>query len=553
MADAGQVLTASALVLWGGVTALLGLTLGAASVRVRLALWLTMPGWVAWQEWSQLEALSVVPLYALLVLLLLASLLEGLAWWRGAAKRPRWLLALVALPLWAVPPFEAWVVAFDAEDHRRDRWTDAFDGLHEILEQRYAFGAHKAIDWDGLRERFRPQVAEAESTGDEEALYLALRRYVFSLPDGHVSIRSPRHEALWEEAAGAGFGFALLALDDGAVVTHLLEDDGPAARAGMQWGAEVLTWNGQPVRAALQAVSTVWTSRPIATQENRALVQQQLLTRAPAGTRLEITFQNRDGPSPQTVTLTARSGGLDTYWASVHADVRAPVEAPVTHEVLRPGVGYVRVDSLEHSASGQSPPEALDQALEDLVAQGVRGLIIDVRGNRGGMDQLVPQMMGRFTTQELYYEGVTVFSPLLGRFTQLISLRVEPRPPVFSGPLVVLVDHRTKSSGEGFALLAKSIPSARVMGLHATDGSFGMAEATVHMPAGITVGFPWGQSVDGDGAVQVEGDHALHGGVQPDVRVPLTWERARAMYLDGRDVVLDAAVVSLRDSDKPLR
>ena len=49
--------------------------------------------------------------------------------------------------------------------------------------------------------------------------------------------------------------------------------------------------------------------------------------------------------------------------------------------------------------------------------------------------------------------------------------------------------------------------------------------------------------------IQVDSDHTLQGGVQPDVRVPLTEESARAMYIEGRDVVLEFAERFLQEEE----
>ena len=81
----------------------------------------------------------------------------------------------------------------------------------------------------------------------------------------------------------------------------------------------------------------------------------------------------------------------------------------------------------------------------------------------------------------------------------------------------------------------------RVVGMHATDGSFGLASAFVSVPAGIEVIYPWGQSLNQAWVVQVDSNHLLEGGVQPDVSVPLTFETAKSIYAEGDDVVLDFA------------
>ena len=73
---------------------------------------------------------------------------------------------------------------------------------------------------------------------------------------------------------------------------------------------------------------------------------------------------------------------------------------------------------------GRTPAEAMDVAMRELMGQGTRALVLDVRGNRGGLDQLVPKMMSYFTAEPIHYEGMSTYNELLGRFTKLLSLDV---------------------------------------------------------------------------------------------------------------------------------
>ncbi len=73
------------------------------------------------------------------------------------------------------------------------------------------------------------------------------------------------------------------------------------------------------------------------------------------------------------------------------------------------------------------------------------------------------------------------------------------------------------------------------------DGAFGTTGASILLPAGIDVGYPWGQSLDQNGIIQVDSNDALEGGVQPDISIPLTLETAKSIHVDNNDVVLDFA------------
>ncbi|MEM7116681.1 MAG: S41 family peptidase [Chloroflexota bacterium] len=518
-----------------------------ASERWWELIWLVIFGLAGWQLWHDALLPSMMPIYLLLVIMCFIFLIRRYLQWGNnvASQRRLWssvIAMLLSLPLLAIPVVEATVLPFDGFDYRQDGWVEGFDGMHATLQKRYAFGKWKQINWDELYARHYPQVVAAAQAGDEKAYYVALRGYVFGLSDGHVGIDGEVHGAVETAVIGGDFGFALLKLDDGRVIAQIVDPHGAASRAGMAWGAEILTWNGLPIHEAVASVSPVWASRPPATAQNLSLTQHQLLTRAPVGAEIAITFRNQDERQTESTTLKATNDRFKTYRESVHWQMAGPPSDSVDAMLLDDGIGYIRIAALEPTSQGLDPVDAMEQMMQQMVADGVQALVLDVRGNRGGLDTLVPAMMGYFAPTRLYYEGITVYNPLLQEFSRLFSLHVDPNDLQFTNPVVVLVDHRTKSSGEGFGLIAKALPNATVIGMYGTDGSFGMSSSSIMLPTGIEVIYPWGQSVDQNGVVQVDGDAQLVGGVHPDSRVPLSLETARAIYLDGEDVVFDFAL-----------
>ncbi len=522
--------------------------------------WLVTASLVLWQLRYDGLLFSMVPVYFLVVTVLGSAIVRRMRTGRrsrteagvpgagDAANRKgrtlaRLTLGLLSLPLLLVPVIEATVVPLDIDDLRDETWVEAFDQLHTTLESRYAFGDWKRIDWDEIHARHAPAVTAAQQANDPVAYYRAIRAYLFELPDGHIGVDGPEREAARFAEIGGGFGFAMLRLDDGTAIAHVVEPGGPAAEAGMAWGARIIELHHSPTAAAAAATSTLWAGRPPATTQVASIVQYQLTTRAPVGTERTVTFQNPGATHTRTVVLTAEDDDYATLDASRHR-VGLDDVTPVAARMLDDGIGYVRISSLNSPGNGPNPVEAFDRALQTVDDAGA--LILDTRGNRGGRDDYVPAIMSHFTPERLLYEHLAVRSPI-GRGTiRLYSLHTEPRQQQYTGPVVVLVDHRTKSSGEGFALIAKQLPNATVIGLEGTDGSFGIVGGSVLLPTGIEVGYPWAQSIDDDGKVQIDGDHRRRGGIEPDIVVPLTFKAAKATHLHGQDVVLDHAIHWLR-------
>ena len=109
----------------------------------------------------------------------------------------------------------------DSADYSTLSWSDAFKAAHTKFSREYAFSAWKGVDWDALYHRFLPRIEQAQSAGDGQAYYLALHEYVFSIPDGHVSLKATDTAmltAVSRQMAGSGFGLVLAELDDLRVV-----------------------------------------------------------------------------------------------------------------------------------------------------------------------------------------------------------------------------------------------------------------------------------------------------------------------------------------------
>lgn len=550
------------------VTILFILFLPFTRLRKRYARWLdVVPTFAALQVLLHLFIIGSLermwPVYLLAMLLFLLSLKQLVksapiheqkrSWARLSLAIVGRVFALLLLVL----PFLPSSLLSSSQDVRDLGWSEGFDIMHAQLSQQYAFGQWKAIEWDALYAQFAPRIAAAEANNDVKAYYLALREYAFSIPDGHIELgadgaASAFVKQLKAEAVGGGYGLALLELDDGRVIAHILLSDGPAAQAGIEWGAEMVAWNGQPIQEALDQVSILWAELPHATLEGQQLEKLRFLVRAPVGNEAEITYQNPSATSPTTVRLSAVDDKLETLQRTQILNEKFNrFEPPVQAEILPSGIGYIKITVISAVPGGATPVEDIKEAIEMFIEEEVPGIIIDVRGNIGGADSMVPNMVDFFFENQDFYEQAAYYNINTKNFEVAPSstLLIEPDTPHYDGPVVVLIDKGTLSSGEGIPLTIQRLPQGTIIGTHGTYGSFGLTGGRINLPAGYALNFPTGQSLDAKQTIQLDSNHTLQGGVQPDVRVPLTQESARAMYIEGRDMVLEFAERFLQEKE----
>ncbi len=421
-------------------------------------------------------------------------------------------------------------------------WTEAFQALHEKVSKEYPFNEIKDIDWDSLYEEFAPRFEEAEEDEDEVAYYLALRDYSWSIPDGHVGmgIGEIGNQMFMEETEG-GYGFAVTGLDDGRVIAHIVLDGGPAAEAGMKWGAEILEWNETPIDEAIAAV-TPW-SKPHSSEHSLRIQQYRYLLRAPAGTEAEVQFQNPGAAAPTTASLTAIPE-RETFSATSVFEGFDWNSLPVEYEILDRGYGYIRISSLSEDIN--LIIRLWEYALERMIENQVPALIIDMRQNTGG-SPLGSFFAGYFVEERIDLNRTYYYSEKTGEFeTYGPPDYTEPDGDLYyDGQLGVLVSPGCMSACEDVAWTLSQLEQTRVFGYYPSDGIYGeVARGQYQLPGGYAFQAPTGMTKDMDGEIIIEGT-----GVVPDVHVPITEETMYAEYVEGEDVVLKHAIEVM---DRPL-
>ena len=426
-------------------------------------------------------------------------------------------------------------------------WTEAFVKLNETMSHQYAFTEWKDIRWQALYNKYLPQIESAQSEDSFEDYYIALRAYINEIPDGHVKVSDIAD--ITDKYIGGGFGFSVAQLDDGKVIVTWLDPSGSAQAAGLQVGDEITEWNGHPIANAVEAVSTIFTGNP-ATHENLKQKQLAYLVRAPLGT--ELTFMLTDSRS---FSLTAYDDQMlslkKNYPSAVVSDkLRDMVlgnenpdpepEGVVEKRMLDGNILYIKlwalVDlDLKQTGKPVSTLNLMREAVDYANENRCPGIILDIRNNAGGLDEMVTEIMGLFYSDKTFYEYQKH-----GDSDELTALYIEPGAQHFEGKIIALVNSQCISSGEGVALGIKNLPNGETLGFYGTNGSFGMAGAKVKMPGGITVDFPYGQSLDQDKHIQLDSRNGV-GGVSPSIRIPMTEENALRIS-NGEDIELEEAL-----------
>jgi len=439
-------------------------------------------------------------------------------------------------------------------DYRNLSWSHAFIDLNALMKERYAFTAWRSVDFDALNATYAPRIAAAETSGDRAAYYRAIREYLYAIPDGHVLVVAESGGDFGAKYAdiGGGYGLSLVQLDTGNVVVGHVANGSAAEKAGIRYGDEVTGWNGKEIHAAINDTSLIWAVKKPSTEEGMQLQKTRLLARAPVGTPAVLKITYGAVPHPRTLELTAYDDGYESltrgtfFLGALVNDIGA--ENPLTDIQPQLGTGPISVRTLpgeytyitvyEESYAVYQPFKAAVQAA---VANRSPGIVIDLRYNKGGDDNLAACMAGWFVKDPVFYEYITKYDPGSGEFPPLIKTWTQPQAGRYDGPVAVLVSPDTISSGEGLPNVFSRTGTGAIVSFYGTNGAYGLNNVRAVMPEDLLVLFPDGASLDADGTIQVDSDASHAGGIAPTARVPLD-ENTLARAMAGEDVQLTYAI-----------
>lgn len=458
-------------------------------------------------------------------------------------------------------------------------WTEAFDEMHAKISKEYAFTDWRGINWQNLHSTFRLLIANAETHKDEAAYYQTLRDYFLSIHDGHVAI-SPKTDDSSKAFVsqqlsaniGGDYGLIITPTDDGKYIVSYLTSGGSASSAGIKLGDEVVSWKNIAIAQAIANEPKTWANETVtdqssgktygtmfnpATQAGLRYEQTRFLTRDTIGNQAVITVFRPSTGANITATLDARDDQKQTLnLTNLYAGVN--LDHIVTYEILPSGFGYLKiVEELDSSAELADVRAAVTQ----FVNSRVQGVIIDVRGNVGGDDQMSASIAGFFYVGSTkLYESSTYYNNQTGKFEPTPSsppVYVVPTTPSYQGPIIILTNLGTISSGEGIPMALKNQSNVHILSFAPnTHGAFGMSSSFVALSgnsssnSGIIyyISYPDGRSLDKNNQIQVDANASLQGGVATDIIIPMNAATAIDTYTNGNDTALAYAVNCLQTS-----
>lgn len=401
------------------------------------------------------------------------------------------------------------------------------------------------VDWAGVRERYEPLAAKAES---DQELHEMLQQMLNELHQSHFMVippeaipklrlnkepgeaAAPAHEgdeALEEEELlfslnfketeklSTGIGIDLRVLGGSAVVTRV-EPGSSAARAGLRPGFVIKKVSGQ----SLDFIIAQFEKHPLWGTLIRPELPVFLLAGFINGEQASTVRVGYLDAANRLRTVNIKREKLKGEMSSAIGNLPS-MYLEFESKLLQGGLGYIRFNAFV-------PPmmEKLCSAIRSM--KNAPGLILDLRGNQGGLLGMIGGLSGLLETRPTSIGTMET----RGGPTPLYAF---PQTDSYSGPLVILLDGSTQSAGEMFASGLKEAGRADLIGEQSAGKT--LPSAVMKLPTGALFQYGFANYTTRSGE-RLEGR-----GVAPDLLVKLS----RKALLRGSDPQLSAGIRRLRE------
>lgn len=399
---------------------------------------------------------------------------------------------------------------------------ETFDAAWTIVRDTHFDKTFNGLDWDAMKAEYRPQAAAARTTAELRGV---IRSMLARLGQSHFAILpadgSGGGAAASAGTATAGFDVRLLGRE---VLVTSVDPAAGAARAGVRPGWRVTAIDGTRIDELLRPLQEAATSNGddrVPALEAWRMVRGRL-SGAEAST-IPVTFEDGTGAMvTRSITRMAepgqpvKVGNLPTMYVRVTNESRMTPAGRVAGLI-----GF----NVWMAAVDRPFQLAVDQHRDS------SGIVIDLRGNPGGLAAMMMGLAGHFIPEAVPL-GVMKTRDNELKFTvnpRRVNAAGE-RVETFAGPVAILVDGLSGSASECFTGGMQSLKRVRVFGQRSMGAA--LPSQFDRLPNGDVFIHATGDFVTADGT-RLEGR-----GVLPDQAVALD----RASLLAGRDSTLDAAL-----------
>jgi carboxyl-terminal processing protease len=245
-----------------------------------------------------------------------------------------------------------------------------------------------------------------EEKSSKDLIYGAIKGMLETL-DPHSAFMPPNvYKEMQEETKGRFEGLGIeITIKDGVLAVVSPIEDTPAFKAGILAGDQILKIDGELTK-------------------NLTLMESVKRLRGTKGTKVTITIMREGFTKPKDFTLVR--------------DV-IPIRS-VRHELLEKNYGYIRVSQFQEKTDSEFDKHL--KALEEESKEALKGLVLDLRNNPGGLLDQAVKVSDRFL------ESGLIVSMEGRKEDQKMKFYAHPQGTISPYPLIVLINGGSASGAE---------------------------------------------------------------------------------------------------------
>jgi len=404
-----------------------------------------------------------------------------------------------------------------AEEHELN--LQSFEEVWATIRDKHWDPVLGGLDWQAVHAELRPRAEAARTMPEARAV---MEEMIARLKQSHFGIIPKDLYEDVDRASGQAAGEATAGLRvrvaGGRALVFAVEPGSPAESLGVHMGWEIARVAGEDIPDRLAKIQERFADQTLLPHILAGSVAARLT--GSAGERLAVRFLDGDDRKVDLAIPLVMPKGNKIGLGNLPA-----LHVWIETRRLDGGIGYLAFNVfLDPARVMERFNAAMDSFLD------APGVILDLRGNPGGLGAMAMGMAGWFIDDDGRRLGT-----MQTRASEL-KFAVTPRPRTYAGRVAVLVDGLSASTAEILAGGLQDLGRARI---------FGTRSAGAALPSNITK-LPNGDGFQYAFANYVsEGGGVLEGvGITPDVEVPLVREE----LLAGRDAALEAAVAWIREA-----
>ena len=422
----------------------------------------------------------------------------------------------------------------------------AYISLCDYFEENYIMNEWKKPDYEKIKADGLKLIDEAEKTGDITKYYEAVDEFTNSFYDGHmgISFYDGNDYLITRIKQFNDYGLSLITLDDGTTIAVDVEDG-----LEIKNGDTVTKWNGVPIDQAIESVH-VPMPEPVAENDR---IDKAFWLACTGGESVEVSYINSDNEE-KTLTLDKLDSEMPRALKARRLFWHNTDEA-YSYKMLNTNTGYMKITSEETdrfhdyfaycTGNHNYAREIFRNDLRELKNQGMTKLVVDIRNNGGGHDEVATAFASLFTKEKMYAYSLGIRKN--GEYIKTADRYVSADGEFSDIEVLVLTNMRCASAGDGMVLYLSRLDNVTVAGLSCPAGCNQESGGSIFMPKGIVVNFPVGLVLDEEANPNIDVDYSRQSRTPLDVKIPLTKEAALEIFNEenfdnGKDYELEWAI-----------